>query len=77
MANQFKSGQGGGIGVIVVDTAADNIVAANIPGVISKIRWVGSTTAADTATVMEAGGSVPVWESRPHRGRCHLVHRLG
>ena len=65
MANQFKPGTLGGIGILVIDTAADNIVAAGVPVKISQIRWVGSTTAADSATVMEAGGSVPSWESGP------------
>ncbi len=62
MANVIKAGQLGGLGVIVVDTAADNIVAAGNPVKISKIRWEGATTVADSATVMEAGGSTPFWE---------------
>jgi ligand-binding sensor protein len=61
----FKAGQGGGIGVIIVDTAADNIVAAGNFLKINQIRWIGNTAAAHSATVMEAGGSSAVWESGP------------
>jgi len=48
-------------GVLILDTAADNIVAAGIRVQIHKIRWQGGTTAAHVAEITDAGGSVVKW----------------
>jgi hypothetical protein len=63
--NVAKPGVNGGVGIWVCDTVADNIVAAGNFLKINKIRWVGSTTAADIASITDAGGTVPAWESGP------------
>jgi hypothetical protein len=48
-------------GVIILDTAADNIVAAGIPVRIAKIRFK-ATASGNVATITDAGGSVAKWE---------------
>ncbi|MGE5768335.1 MAG: hypothetical protein ACM35H_14195 [Bacteroidota bacterium] len=43
-------------GVIFLDTAADNILAAGVPVTVHKVRFV-RPTAAGVATLTDAGGS--------------------
>lgn len=48
------------VGVLVLDTAADNIVASTVGVRVRKVKLVAGAAAAATATLCKAGGSVGV-----------------